>query len=187
MAFYISLAIFILLCVYLAIAYVRMSACGKNIKRRRAELTKLFIDRANLMPRLLNAARKVSPVPDELYGAYARAKRRFADAKGDAEIFSSNEELSAIFADVFKHYTFFNDAEINSLHAEYLGMLEKIGFTAEFYNNAVAERRQMNDLFPYRPAAVFFRIINKMLDLLYAFCKRTALVIKGKIEARRKK
>lgn len=167
MFFYIALVILIAIIIYLAVAYGKISTCGKKTKKLRGELTRLFIDRANMMPPLLNAARKCSPIPESLYGDYLKARQNFAEAREDSGVFSANENLSLVFAELFKRYAVYDNAYVGALHTEYLKILEKIGFTAEFYNSALEEQKSCYNNLPFRPAAVFFSIVNQALDKIY--------------------
>jgi hypothetical protein len=109
-----------------------------RLKERRNALVALCVKRANMMPALMSAARKRSPVPEDIYNRFAQARDDFARAKTDAEFKEANQRLDTVFNDFLAHYEGFASAEYIKVCEDLDAVNEKIAFERTFFGEASA-------------------------------------------------
>jgi hypothetical protein len=139
MPVFIVFCLFLLTAVYAvcaAAAYRRRLACYKE---RRSVLVSLCVKRANLMPALMNAARKRSPVPSGIYTRFTEARDRFSAAKTDEEFREANNRLDAVFNDFTAHYEGWASPEYIKAREELEAVNEKMAFERTFFDAARAK------------------------------------------------
>jgi hypothetical protein len=130
----------------------------------------LYIRRANLMPVFFTAARKLFPIPPDIYTRFIKARDRFAEAGrikdislANEGIRSANAVLDVVFADFFAAYQNCREPLYIMTHEDYTKIMEKIHFNGKFYEDAwIAWKRVSGG--PLRFGVIFVKKWGKYVE-----------------------
>ena len=179
MTLLIILIILVALAAYFVISYKEMKLSQDKINKLKGEIISLYVKRANLMPSLMNAARKYEPVPMPIHSAFVAARDHFSSSGGDEDAERANLELTEVFSRFFAYYAGCGTPQFLVLKGEYEAIIEKINFNLKFLEAAYDSSAKINAGLPYGPAAAIIKLTKRLLDYLTAFLKG----LKAKFEA----